>query len=109
MADWRENILQEFVPQVASLTLVADPDGLLLEEGVLASIRDRGFDILEFEDPIEFRFVLAGKWASMHETEQARRSWLPTAGPPKSSIDFPMTFSSQDGGCILAWASCFRT
>ena len=35
MADWREQILREFTPQVARLTLVADPDGLLLEEGIL--------------------------------------------------------------------------
>jgi hypothetical protein len=39
MADWREQILREFTPQVARLTLVADPDGLLIEEGVLQEIR----------------------------------------------------------------------
>ena len=32
---WRSQILREFTPNVARLTLVADPDGLLLEEGVL--------------------------------------------------------------------------
>lgn len=61
MADWRTRILQEFVPQVAPLTLVADPDGLLLEEGVLTVVRNRGFEILEYDDPIEFRFALASK------------------------------------------------
>ncbi len=33
MISWRNLILKEFTPQVARLTLVADPDGLLLEEG----------------------------------------------------------------------------
>lgn len=61
MTDWRAKILQEFVPQVSPLTLVADPDGLLLEEGVLAVVRIRGFEILEYDDPIEFRFALASK------------------------------------------------
>ena len=70
MADWRTSLLQEFVPQVAGLTLVADPDGLLLEEGVLASVRERGFEILEYEDSIEFRFALAGKRASTGGTEK---------------------------------------
>ena len=28
---WRSQILHEFTPKVARLTLVADPDGLLLE------------------------------------------------------------------------------
>ncbi len=59
MADWRTSILQEFVPQVAPLTLVADPDGLLLEEKMLSIIRNRGFEILEYDDPIEFRFKLS--------------------------------------------------
>ena len=35
MSSWRDQILKEFTPKVARLTLVADPDGLLLEEGIL--------------------------------------------------------------------------
>ena len=35
MSNWRDQILREFTPNVARLTLVADPDGLLLEEGIL--------------------------------------------------------------------------
>jgi len=31
MSSWRDQILREFKPKVARLTLVADPDGLLLE------------------------------------------------------------------------------
>jgi hypothetical protein len=42
MTSWRDQILQEFTPQVARLTLVADPDGLLLEEGMLEGIHERG-------------------------------------------------------------------
>lgn len=44
------------------MTLVADPDGLLLEEGVLQEIRERGFDLVPFEDPIAFRFVYESKY-----------------------------------------------
>jgi hypothetical protein len=40
---WRSRILREFTPGVTRLTLVADPDGLLLEEGILEGIRERGF------------------------------------------------------------------
>ena len=43
---------------MARLTLVADPDGLLLEEGILASIRERGFELISFEDHIAFRVRL---------------------------------------------------
>ena len=57
MGSWRDQILSEFTPQVARLTLVADPDGLLLEEGVLEGIRERGFELIPFEDNVVFRYV----------------------------------------------------
>ena len=57
MSNWRDQILKEFTPQVSRLTLVADPDGLLLEEGILEGIRERGFELIPFEDPIAFRYA----------------------------------------------------
>ena len=64
MADWRDQILKEFTPQVARLTLVADPDGLLLEEALLQAIRERGFELILFEDHVAFRFVYESKFRS---------------------------------------------
>jgi len=62
MNGWRDIILKEFPTQVARLTLVADPDGLLTEEGVLQGLRDRGFDLIEFEDPVAFRYAYESKY-----------------------------------------------
>jgi hypothetical protein len=62
MASWRDAILKEFTPEVSRLTLVADPDGLLAEEEVLAGIRERGFDLIPFEDPVAFRFVYESRY-----------------------------------------------
>ena len=64
MSDWRNKILREFTPNVARLTLVADPDGLLLEEGILASISERGFELIPFEDSIAFRYAYESKFRS---------------------------------------------
>jgi hypothetical protein len=89
MADWRTSLLQEFVPQVAALTLVADPDGLLLEEGVLASVRERGFEILEYDDPIEFRFALAGKRASIDGAEKTSEIVVAYRGPAEELDTLP--------------------
>jgi len=73
--NWRAHILQEFTPQIARLTLVADPDGLLIEEGVLQAIRDRGFEVIPFEDPIAFRYVyestFRARWDRGEDTERA--------------------------------------
>jgi len=64
MDNWRNKILQEFTPQVARLTLVADPDGLLTEEGVIQGLGERGFELIAFEDPIAFRYAYESKYRS---------------------------------------------
>jgi len=65
MDNWREQILKEFTPQVSRLTLVADPDGLLTEEGVIHGLRERGFELITFEDPIAFRFAYESRYRSL--------------------------------------------
>jgi hypothetical protein len=64
MSSWRDQILKEFTPNVARLTLVADPDGLLLEEGMLEGIRERGFELIPFDDHIAFRYAYESKFRS---------------------------------------------
>jgi hypothetical protein len=65
MAKWRDNILKHFQPKIARLTLVADSDGLLTEEGMLSAIRERGFDLIPFDDPVAFRFAYESQYRSM--------------------------------------------
>lgn len=60
--NWRDQILKAFTPQVSRLTLAADPDGLLLEEGVLTGVRGRGFDLIPFDDHIAFRYAYESKY-----------------------------------------------
>ena len=64
MPNWRDYILREFTPQVARLTIVADPDGLLVEEGILQWIRERGFELIQFDDHVAFRFAYESKFRS---------------------------------------------
>jgi len=64
MANWRDQILNHFQPKISRLTLVADPDGLLTEEGMVSAIRQRGFDLIPFEDPIAFRFAYESQYRS---------------------------------------------
>ena len=64
MSSWRDQVLREFTPKVARLTLVADPDSLLLEEGILADIRERGFELIPFEDHVAFRYAYESKFRS---------------------------------------------
>ncbi len=67
MTSWRAQILKEFKPQVARLTLVADPDGLVVEEGILQEIQARGFEVISFEDHVGFRFAYESRFRSCWE------------------------------------------
>lgn len=92
MDNWRAHILQEFTPQMAPLTLVADPDGLLIEEGVLQGIRDRGFEVIPFDDHIAFRYVyestFRARWDRGEDTERA--VILRTASSDLSSLPYDL-------------------
>lgn len=70
MANWRDTILKNFKPKISRLTLVADPDGLLTEEGMLSAIKDRGFALIPFDDPIAFRFAYESQYRSQWDKGQ---------------------------------------
>lgn len=52
---WQDRVLRDFVPDLARLWIAVDPDNVLLDEGLLDELRQRGFDVLPFEDSIAFR------------------------------------------------------
>lgn len=56
-SSWRDAILQQFIPDGAPLNLVADPDALFSEEGLSLALRESGYAVLEFRDPVEFRYA----------------------------------------------------
>jgi len=70
MPNWRDTILKNFAPKISRLTLVADPDGLLTEEGMLSAIQDRGFDLIPFDDSIAFRFAYESQYRSQWDKRQ---------------------------------------
>lgn len=72
---WRDAILSEFIPNVSKLTIVADPDDLLTEEKLLLELKNRGFDLIDLNDPVEFRYAYESRyrtlWDQGKQTEQA--------------------------------------
>ena len=64
MANWRDKILAAFTPGVERLTVVADPDGLLLEEAILETLQARDIELVSFDDHIAFRFFYESRFRS---------------------------------------------
>ena len=64
---WRGEILREFTPGVARLTVVDDPDGLLAEAGTVEALRGRGFEVIPLNDRIAFRFFYESRYRSRRD------------------------------------------
>lgn len=71
LGSWRDPILKELTPGVARLTLVADPDGLFLEEGVLKAIQERGYVLISYDDPAAFRYTYESQFRSRWDLGEA--------------------------------------
>jgi hypothetical protein len=50
-------VLGRFVPELSQLTIVRDPDHIVDDEVLLSALRDRGYDVLFFEEPLAFRLL----------------------------------------------------
>ncbi len=62
---WRRPLLQHFSKESAGagrLTVVADPDGLLTEPGLVARLAERGFELITFGDPVAFRYAYESRF-----------------------------------------------
>ena len=60
--NWRGPILRSFARGVPPVTLVADPDGLFVDESLSAALRARGFGIVPLADRVAFRYAYEAKW-----------------------------------------------
>lgn len=55
MSPWIDRILSKFPPDLSRLWVACDPDAVLLDEQILSVLRERGFEVMPFEDPVAFR------------------------------------------------------
>ena len=112
---WRDPILAQFTPDIATvarLTVVADPDELLTEQGVIDGIRQRGFEIVPFEDYVAFRYAYERRFREVGITARIPTSLSFCGRRDRTSVDFRSTSLSRrsaTAGCSLsALRSCSR-
>ena len=67
MASWRDEIVRKLATSVGRLTLAADADELLLEEGMLQRLEELGVDLITFDDHVAFRFAFESRYRSPSE------------------------------------------
>ncbi len=71
MSPWIDRILKEFPADLARLWIAADPDDVLLSEQVLAGLRERGFELMLFEDSVAFRAEYEDRFRSACDDGEA--------------------------------------
>lgn len=109
MSLWVDRILGEFPADLARLWVVTDPDSVLLDERILFVLRERGFEVLPFEDSIVFR---------AEYEERYREAWdRGETGPAKALIlhlqssridELPWDYCSQARVVRLSLADLFH-
>jgi hypothetical protein len=108
MSPWIDRILKEFPADLARLWIAADPDDVLLDEQVLSGLRERGFDLMPFEDSVAFRAEYEDRYRSAWdrgEAAPAKALVLHLRGT--NSSDLPWDYLRQARRVSLSLANLF--
>jgi hypothetical protein len=104
---WRDAILAEFVPQLAPLTLVADPDGLLADERIQATLQALGFELVEYQDSIAFRYLFETTIRPHWEAGEQREWVIVLRATPKDLQQLPYDLLENGRLLSLSLSSLF--
>lgn len=108
MSPWIERILKEFPADLSHLWIAADPDDVLLDEQVLSGLRERGFEVLPFEDSVAFRAEYEDRYRSAWdrgEAAPAKALVLHLRGT--NVVDLPWDYLRQARRVSLSLANLF--
>lgn len=61
MKNWRDPIIKSLLTETDRVTVVSDPDGLLLDEKILSELRRNRIELVNYEDAISFRFIFESR------------------------------------------------
>lgn len=77
---WHQRILGLFTADLSRLWVACDPDGVLLDEKLLSELRERGFEVMGYDDPFAFRAEFEERYrAAWDADEPAPQSTLAAA------------------------------
>lgn len=108
MSQWKERILREFPADINRLWIAADPDGVLLDEQLLATLRERGFEVMPFEDSVVFRSEFEERYRSAWDNGQDGPANALVVQLQELTInDIPWDYSTQAQRVNLSLADLF--
>lgn len=108
MSGWVDRILKEFTADLSRLWIAADPDDVLLDERVLSGLRERGFELLPYDDSVAFRAEYEERYRTAWDHDQdAPSKALVLHLRGSSTGDLPWDYLSQARQVSVSLANLF--
>lgn len=92
MTGWRDEIVGELAASTSAVTVVADPDELLLEERMLQRITDLGRYFITFDDHVTFRFEFESRLRSIQDqcVDAPQRVLIRVSEPHENALPYDL-------------------
>ena len=109
MSAWIARIVREFPSELSRFWIACDPDSVLLDAHALQALRERGFELLSFEDSIAFRAEYEDRFRSAWDKrEQAPAHALILHLASSESDRLPWDYQVQARVVRLGLADIFQ-
>jgi len=89
MSDWRQYVYERLQKGLHQVTLVFDPDGLLLEEKIQTELKSRGVEVIPFKDNVSFRYYYEIKYRDNKQISKSREVIVLLEAGQKRFDDLP--------------------
>lgn len=107
MTDWREQALKEIELGGRRISVVFDPDELLLDEKLLAQIHEAGSELINYDDHVNFRFVFESRFRSKWDAGEDVDTHLVIRTDQKDEVALPFDIVNSSRRSSVDLASMF--
>lgn len=104
---WREPILKHFTEELAAattLTLVSDPDRLFSDQALVDELQESGFEVVQFEDPVAFRYTYEDRYRWQWEDGGGRALAVLTTSSNPDALPYDLVSRTRKSRRLLRFS-----
>lgn len=107
LSSWRKSLLDDLITDISKITLVFDSDSLLRDELLVRELFSRGFQLMELEDTIEFRYIFESRYRKILETDKSKELIIITQLSKSESSNIPFDILEKSRQITVELSSIF--
>lgn len=104
---WRKSLLDDLITGISKITLVFDPDSLLKDELLVRELFNRGFELIELEDTIEFRYIFESRYRKTLEADNYKELIIITKFSKSESSNIPFDILEKSRQIAVSLSGIF--